>query len=88
MRQITDHRNQAAARKASLLERVSRARGNYEREASDANYTALFEAENALLRLQLAEMTAERDGWRSLVQRLARRARAVKREQDAAALAG
>jgi hypothetical protein len=54
---------------------------------TDANYTALFEAENALLRLQLAEMTADRDSWKTVVRTALRRARAKKREQDAAALA-
>jgi hypothetical protein len=49
---------QRAARRTSLIERVSRARGRYEREESQANYIALLEAELAWARFRLAEAAA------------------------------
>lgn len=70
-------------RAASLRERVSRARGNYERAETDANYVALLEAEQAWLRHQLEDMTAERDGWRDQVRDFLRRVRAARALRDA-----
>lgn len=89
---IAHDRNAAALRRASTLEKLARARGNYERETSDANYTALFEAENAWLRLQLedaeadkAALTLERDRWKGIVRRIWLRVQQVKRDAEAAA---
>jgi len=91
---IAHDRDMAAARRASTLEKLARARGNYERETSDANYTALFEAENAWLRLQLEEseadkarLKADRDKWKGIVRRVWLRVQQVKREQEGAATA-
>lgn len=76
---VAARRNALAARRASLNERLARARGNYERDASDGNYRALFEAENAWLRLRVEDMEAELAGWRSMFARLFKRIKEARR---------
>lgn len=65
----------------SLQERLSRARGLYERDGSEANYRALLEAQRAWDRLRIEELVAENRGWRQLFQRVMGKVNAAKAAQ-------
>lgn len=71
-----------AAKRAAAQERLSRARGIYNREESDANYRALLEAQQAWDRLRIEELVAENLGWRRKFREIIGKVRAARRDQE------
>lgn len=71
-----------AAVRASAQERLSRARGNYERETSDRNYIVMLEAQRAWDRLRIEELVEDNKGWRRLFQKITGNVRAAMRDQE------
>jgi hypothetical protein len=80
-RTIADQRARQAQRRFSLQEQLSRARGNYEKQGSEANYRALLEAQRAWDRLRIEELVAENRKWKQLVRQVLGRAKAALAEQ-------
>lgn len=72
----------AAAKRAAAQERLSRARGVYNRDGSDANYRALLEAQRAWDRLRIEELEAENRGWKRKFSEIIGKVRAAKRDQE------